>query len=149
MDKVKIAVCKVEGAEDLPLPRYMTSQSSGMDLLANIDRDVVLKPGEFKLIPSGIRIELPNGYEAQVRPRSGLAVKYGITVLNSPGTIDSDFRGEIKILIINHGNENFRIKRGDRIAQIIISKIARVEFIEKAKLDVTERNEGGFGHTGI
>lgn len=149
MDKVKVAVCKVEGAEDLPLPRYMTSQSSGMDLLANIDRDVVLKPGEFKLIPSGIRIELPNGYEAQVRPRSGLAVKYGITVLNSPGTIDSDFRGEIKILIINHGNENFRIKRGDRIAQIIISKIARVEFIEKAKLDVTERNEGGFGHTGI
>lgn len=149
MDKVIVAICKTKGAEDLPLPKYMTSQSSGMDLLANINKDIILQPGEFRLVPSGIKIELPTGYEAQVRPRSGLAVKYGVTVLNSPGTIDADFRGEIKVLLINHGDKNFKIKRGDRIAQIVVSKVARVEFYEKTKLNVTERNEGGFGHTGI
>lgn len=149
MDEVNVAICKVKGAEDLPFPKYMTSLAAGMDLAANVIKDTVLQPGEFKLIPSGIKIELPAGYEAQIRPRSGLAAKYGVTVLNSPGTIDADFRGEIKVLLINHGDEKFTIKRGERIAQIVISKVVKANIYEKSKLNITERNEGGFGHTGV
>lgn len=149
MNEVNVAICKVKGAEDLPFPKYMTPLAAGMDLVANINKDIVLQPGKFKLIPSGIRIELPEGYEAQVRPRSGLAAKYGVTVLNSPGTIDADFRGEIKVLLINHGDKNFTIKRGERIAQIIISRVAKANIYEKTKLNKTKRNEGGFGHTGV
>ena len=149
MDRpIKIAVTRVKGAEDIPMPQYMPEGAAGMDLAANVAKNTYLEPGEFKLIPCGIKIELPIGFEAQVRPRSGLAAKYGITVLNSPGTIDSDYRGEIKVILINHGKGKFEIKRGDRIAQLVISKVERVEIVQK-HLSETSRGEGGFGHTGV
>jgi len=145
---VKIYVSKVEGAEDIPLPRYMTEGAAGMDLAANVTENTYIEPGEFKVIPCGIKLEIPVGFEAQVRPRSGLAAKYGITVLNSPGTIDCDYRGEIKVILINHGKEKFEIKRGDRIAQLVISRVERAEIVQSG-LGETSRGEGGFGHTGI
>lgn len=120
-----------------------------MDLYADVDSEVVLKPGEIALIPTGIAIELPFGYEAQIRPRSGLAINHGITLLNTPGTIDSDYRGEIKIILVNLGKKEFTIKRGDRIAQMVISKYAKVEWEEVRELNSTKRGAGGFGHTGI
>ncbi|HHV19561.1 MAG TPA: dUTP diphosphatase [Thermoanaerobacterales bacterium] len=148
-NKIKIAICKTEGAEDLPLPQYMTCGSAGMDLAANVSEITYLEPGDFKVIPCGIKIQLPLGFEAQVRPRSGLAAKHGITLLNSPGTIDSDYRGEIKVVLINHSKQKFAIKRGDRIAQLVISKVVQAEIFQKRKLLETERGEGGFGHTGV
>lgn len=148
-NKIKIAICKTEGAEDLPLPQYMTCGSAGMDLAANVSEITYLEPGDFKVIPCGIKIQLPLGFEAQVRPRSGLAAKHGITLLNSPGTIDSDYRGEIKVVMINHSKQKFAIKRGDRIAQLVISKVVQAEIFQKRKLLETERGEGGFGHTGV
>ena len=135
--------------EGLNLPSYSSEGSSGMDLSAAIDCDVVLAPGERALIPTGIAISLPRGYEAQIRPRSGLALKNGIGLLNSPGTIDSDYRGEIQIILINLGQEPFVIKRGLRIAQIIVSQYVRATFKVVEELDVTIRNTGGFGHTGL
>jgi len=146
---IAINVCKVEGAEDLPMPRYMTTAAAGMDLFASIDNKLYIEPGEFMLIPCGIKVEIPANFEAQVRPRSGLAAKYGVTVLNSPGTIDADYRGEIKAILINHGRHKFEIKRGDRIAQLVISPIVRADIFEKKELGDTKRGEGGFGHTGI
>jgi dUTP pyrophosphatase len=147
MIKVKVKINKT--AEDLPLPRYMSGGSSGMDLYAAVDEDTVIDPGGFRLIPTGIHLQLPAGYEGQVRPRSGLAAKYGVTVLNTPGTIDSDYRGEIKIILINLGREPFVIKRGDRIAQLVISRYERVELVPAECLEDSERGTGGFGHTGI
>ena len=147
MIKVKVKINKT--AEDLPLPRYMSGGSSGMDLYAAVDEDIVRDPGGFRLIPTGIHLQLPAGYEGQVRPRSGLAAKYGVTVLNTPGTIDSDYRGEIKIILINLGREPFVIKRGDRIAQLVISRYERVELVPAECLEDSERGTGGFGHTGI
>ncbi len=132
-----------------PLPAYKTSLSAGMDLYSNIDNDIILNPGERLLVPTGLFISLPEGYEAQVRPRSGLAIKHGITVLNSPGTIDADYRGEIKVILINLSTEPFTIKDGDRIAQLVINKIETINWQEVEILDDTERGEGGFGHTGI
>lgn len=149
MDEIKIAVTRVKGAEDIDLPQYMTPQAAGMDLSANIFEDVVIEPGEYKVIPCGIKIQLPEGYEAQVRPRSGLALKYGVTLLNSPGTIDSDYRGEIKVIMINLGKEKFCVKRGDRIAQLVISGIVKGHLVERAELGETERGDKGFGHTGV
>lgn len=150
MDRViKISVCRVKGAEDIPLPQYMTEGASGMDLAANVKEITYLEPGEFKVIPCGIKLELPMGFEAQVRPRSGLAAKYGVTVLNSPGTIDSDYRGELKVILINHGKDKFGIKRGDRIAQLVISKVEKAEIVQTHHLFETLRGEGGFGHTGV
>lgn len=146
---IKIAVCRVNGAEDLPLPQYMTQGASGMDLTANVSEVTYLEPGEFKVIPCGIKLELPLGYEAQVRPRSGLAAKNGITLLNSPGTIDSDYRGEIKAVLINHSKVKFEIKRGDRIAQLVISEVVQAQICQNHNLLETERGEGGFGHTGV
>ncbi len=130
------------------LPAYETASSAGMDLRAFIDADVVLKPFERKLIPTGLYIELPDGYEAQIRPRSGLAIKSGITVLNSPGTIDADYRGEIKVILINLSQEDFTIKSGDRICQMVIAKHEKAEFVEVDEISETERGAGGFGHTG-
>ena len=127
---------------------YETEASAGMDLRADLSEDVVLKPLERAMIPTGLRIELPLGYEAQVRPRSGLAAKHGITVLNSPGTIDADYRGEIKVILVNLSNENFTIKHGERIAQMVIAKHKTATLIEVAELSQTQRGEGGFGHTG-
>lgn len=146
---IKVKVKRNKAVEDLPLPRYMSGGSSGMDLYAAVDEDIVIDPGGFRLIPTGIHLQLPAGYEGQVRPRSGLAAKYGVTVLNTPGTIDSDYRGEIKIILINLGREPFVIKRGDRIAQLVISRYERVELVPTECLEDSERGTGGFGHTGI
>lgn len=132
-----------------PLPAYATVQSAGMDLRANIDEPIVLKPLERRLIPTGLHIALPAGYEAQVRPRSGLALKKGITVLNSPGTIDADYRGEVGVLLINLSQEDFVVNDGERIAQMVIARHEQAEFTEVEVLDETERGEGGYGHTGV
>jgi dUTP pyrophosphatase len=147
--KVLIHIARVgESAKDLPLPRYATAHSAGMDISAAIDQDVVLKPGSTALIPTGFAIALPEGYEAQIRPRSGLAIKHGIGILNSPGTVDADYRGEVKIILSNYGKEDFVVRRGERIAQMVIAQHERAEWIESDKLDDTERGAGGFGHTG-
>ena len=132
-----------------PLPAYATEQSAGMDLRANIDSPIVLKPLERRLIPTGLYIALPPGYEAQVRPRSGLALKKGITVLNAPGTIDADYRGEVGVLLINLSDEAFTVNDGERIAQMVIARHETATFIEVEQLDETERGEGGYGHTGV
>lgn len=132
-----------------PLPQYATPQSAGMDLRANLEEPITLKPLERKLIPTGLHIALPAGYEAQVRPRSGLALKKGITVLNTPGTIDADYRGEIGVVLINLSQEEFVVNDGERIAQIVIARHENAEFIEVEILDETERGEGGYGHTGV
>ena len=132
-----------------PLPEYATSQSAGLDLRANIESPVTLKPLERRLIPTGLRIALPEGYEAQVRPRSGLALKHDITVLNTPGTIDADYRGELMVLLVNLSNEDFIINEGERIAQMIIAKYETVTWEPAEVLDETERGEGGYGHTGV
>ena len=131
-----------------PLPSYATEGSSGMDIRANLENPASLKPLERKLIPTGIFIELPEGFEAQVRPRSGLAVKQGITCLNTPGTIDQDYRGEIKIILINLSGEEQVIEPGDRIAQLVIQKVEKASWLNATEISVTERNQGGFGHTG-
>ncbi|MGB9720056.1 MAG: dUTP diphosphatase [bacterium] len=130
------------------IPKYQTPQSAGCDLYADIQRTVVLRPHDFCAIPTGIKIEIPAGYEAQVRPRSGLALKYGIGILNAPGTIDADYRGEIKVILFNFGRKGVRIKPGDRIAQMVIAKVIKAEFRKVRKLNRTERGSGGFGHTG-
>lgn len=132
-----------------PLPQYATPQSAGMDLRANLKEPITLKPLERRLIPTGLHIALPAGYEAQVRPRSGLALKKGITVLNSPGTIDADYRGEIGVLLINLSQDDFIVNDGERIAQMIIARHEQGEFVEVDVLDETERGEGGYGHTGV
>lgn len=132
-----------------PLPTYATAQSAGMDLRANIDEPVVLKPLQRRLIPTGLHIALPAGYEAQVRPRSGLAMKKGITVLNAPGTIDADYRGEVGVVLINLSEEDFVVNDGERIAQMVIARHETAEFVEVETLDETERGEGGYGHTGV
>jgi len=131
-----------------PLPEYATTLSAGMDIRANIDNPIVLKPLERKLIPTGLFIELPAGYEAQIRPRSGLAIKKGITVLNSPGTIDADYRGEVCIILVNLSSEDFEIVDGERICQMVIAEHAQAEWVEVEVLGDTERGAGGFGHTG-
>lgn len=130
------------------LPQYATSQSAGIDLRANLAEPVVLKPMERKLIPTGLFIELPEGYEAQIRPRSGLALKHGITVLNTPGTIDADYRGEIGVILINLSSEDFKIEHGERICQMVIARHEQAEWIQVEELNETERGAGGFGHTG-
>lgn len=140
---------KVVNAGRQPLPAYATSQSAGMDLRADIESPITLRPMERSLVPTGIRIELPQGYEAQVRPRSGLALKHGVTVLNTPGTIDSDYRGELKVLLVNLSGEDFVINAGERIAQMIIAKHETATWEEVEALDETERGEGGYGHTGV
>ncbi|MCI5930512.1 MAG: dUTP diphosphatase [Prevotella sp.] len=132
-----------------PLPAYATSQSAGMDLRANIESPITLHPMERTLVPTGIRIELPEGYEAQVRPRSGLALKHGITVLNTPGTIDSDYRGELKVLLVNLSNDDFVVNAGERVAQMVIARHETATWEEVEVLDETERGEGGYGHTGV
>ncbi len=131
-----------------PLPAYATPQSAGLDLRANIDSPVTLRPLERRLIPTGLSIALPDGYEAQVRPRSGLALKHGVTLLNTPGTIDADYRGEIGVILVNLSSEEFTVNDGDRIAQMVIARYERTEWEETDTLDETERGAGGFGHTG-
>jgi dUTP pyrophosphatase len=144
---VKIAVRRL--APDLPLPAYATPGSAGLDLLAAIDRDIILPPGGFAAIPTGIALALPSGYEAQVRPRSGLAVRHGVTVLNAPGTVDSDYRGEVSVILINHGKAEFTVSRGMKVAQLVVAPHVRAEWRETDTLDQTERAAGGFGSTGM
>ena len=132
-----------------PLPQYATPQNAGMDLRANLEEPIILRPLERRLIPTGLHIALPAGYEAQVRPRSGLALKKGITVLNSPGTIDADYRGEVGVLLINLSQEDFVVNDGERIAQMVIARHEQGEFVPVEVLDETERGEGGYGHTGV
>jgi dUTP pyrophosphatase len=145
---MKLAILRLPHAADLPLPTYATEGSAGLDLLAAVDAEIVLQPRERKLVPTGLSIALPLGYEAQVRPRSGLALNHGITLINSPGTIDSDYRGEIKCPMINHGDEPFRITRGMKIAQMIIARHEIAELEEVSELPASERGAGGFGSTG-
>lgn len=131
------------------MPKYETPQSAGMDLRANLDEDIVLHPLERVLVPTGLYIALPEGYEAQVRPRSGLALKHGITVLNTPGTVDADYRGELRVILINLSNDDFVVEDGERIAQMVITRCEQAELVEVEELDDTVRGKGGFGHTGV
>lgn len=148
MNSITVKIMKKPGCEDVPLPQYMSAAASGMDLYAAVEEPVVLECSEIKLIPTGIHIELPFGYEAQVRPRSGLALQHGLTLVNAPGTIDSDYRGEIGIILCNHGKVPFVVERGMRIAQLVIQPVLRVELIEVESLEKSQRGVGGFGHTG-
>lgn len=147
IDIVKMKV-KIINKSSHALPEYATEYSAGLDLRANIDEDITLNPLERKLIPTGLFIELPKGYEAQIRPRSGLALKHGLTVLNSPGTIDADYRGEIRVILVNLSNEPFVIKDGERICQMVVAAHAQIEWQETDSIEETERGAGGFGHTG-
>ena len=148
MKSIKICIKQKDGCEDLPLPKYATSGSSGMDLCADVEEEVAILPGEIKLISSGIYLSIPQGYEAEIRPRSGLALKHGVSLVNTPGTIDSDYRGLLSLIMINHGKDPFKIRRGDRIAQMVIKEVIRAEIEIKDSLDETVRSAGGFGHTG-
>lgn len=133
----------------IPLPKYMTLHSAGMDLYADLEHELVINPGDRALVPSGIAIEMPDGFEAQIRPRSGLALRHGIALVNSPGTIDADYRGEIGIILINHGNEPYPVRKGERIAQMVFAPFVRAELLEVSELAATDRGDGGFGHTGL
>jgi dUTP pyrophosphatase len=150
VDKVKVRITRVRPEEDsdLPLPEYMTPLSSGLDLRAAVREPVTIEPGRISLIPTGLAIALPPGFEAQIRPRSGMALKKGLTIINSPGTIDADYRGEIGLAAVNFGPEPVVIRRGDRIAQMILAKVWRADFELVDRLEDTDRGPGGFGHTG-
>lgn len=147
-DKIQVYIKQLEDAKDLKLPEYMTGGAAGVDLYANVKEEVVLAPGEYRLVPTGIAIELPYGYEAQIRGRSGLAAKHGVGLVNGLGTVDADYRGEIKVILINWGNYPFSVQRGDRIAQMVICPVPSVAFVETERLSETDRGAGGFGHTG-
>lgn len=143
---MKVEVVNLSSHE---LPKYSTNESAGLDLRAELQSPITLEPGQRSLIPTGLKIALPTGYEAQVRPRSGLAYKQGITVLNSPGTIDADYRGDVGVILINHGSESFTIENGERIAQLVIAKFVQIDWDEVLDLSSTHRGEGGFGSTGV
>lgn len=149
MDKVVLKVKRLEGNEDLPLPSYESEGSSGMDLRASVKEPLILQPGEIRLVPTGISVAVPSGFEAQIRPRSGLALRHGIGMVNAPGTIDSDYRGEVGIVLVNWGTDPFTVERGHRIAQMVINRVCRAELHEVEALDCTSRGAGGFGHTGV
>jgi dUTP pyrophosphatase len=149
METIRVKIKKSSGNDDIPLPDYMSPNASGMDLHAAVKEETVLSPGEIKLISTGVSVALPPGFEAQIRPRSGLALKHGVGILNTPGTIDADYRGEVGIILINMGKSPFVVKRGDRIAQMIINKIYQANLELSSDLPPSDRNEGGFGHTGI
>jgi dUTP pyrophosphatase len=146
---LKLEVRRLPGSEDLVLPGYETEGASGLDLRAAVREQITLYPGEIRLVPTGLAVSIPRGYEGQIRPRSGLALRYGIGMVNSPGTIDSDYRGEIGLIVVNWGREPFVIKRGDRIAQMVIAAVSRAEVVEVEDLESTPRGDGGFGHSGI
>lgn len=146
---MKILYRKFDNTKELQIPTYATPHSSGLDLCSSSKEPIEIPPNQYRLIPTNIVIELPSGYEAQVRPRSGLALNYGVTVLNSPGTIDSDYRGEIKVLLINFGEKPFTVNFGDRIAQLIVTKYEKVELVYSESLSTTERGSGGYGSTGL
>ena len=147
VEGLPVSICRLPGNEDLPLPSYMTAQAAGMDLTAAVREEATLLPGERRLIPTGIAVALPEGYEAQIRPRSGLALRHGVTLLNAPGTIDADYRGEIGIILINHGQCPFVVRRGERIAQMVVHRVCHVDWSVCEALPETERGAGGCGHT--
>ena len=147
MEKIQIHIQKIAGCEDIPFPKYMTEQSAGMDIFASVASDETIQPGERRKIPTGIAMALPDGYEAQIRPRSGLAIHNGVTLLNSPGTIDADYRGEIALIVINHGDAPFVVQRGMRLAQMVVQKVYQAQWVESTTLNETARGSGGFGHT--
>jgi dUTP pyrophosphatase len=151
MNEVPVEILRLPHGAGLPLPDYQTADAAGCDLLAAVPEDapMILPPGGRALVPTAIAIALPSGFEAQVRPRSGLAVKFGVTVLNAPGTVDADYRGEVKVPIINHGDDAFTITRGMRIAQLVIAPVTRAAFVEVRELSATARGAGGFGSTGV
>ncbi|HDH87728.1 MAG TPA: dUTP diphosphatase [Desulfobacteraceae bacterium] len=149
MDKVILKVKRLNNNKDLPLPSYQSGGSSGLDLCAAVNKEITLQPGDIKLIPTGLSVSLPEGYEAQIRPRSGLALRYGLGFVNAPGTIDADYRGEIGVIAINWGKKSLTIKRGDRIAQMVIHTVSRAIVEEVNELDSTDRGNGGFGHSGV
>lgn len=146
---MKVRIQRLPAARDLPLPSYASPGSSGFDLRAAIDGEVVLRPGERLLVPTGLVLEIPPGWEGQVRPRSGLALRHGIGVVNAPGTIDSDYRGEVGVILINLGEAPFELKRGDRVAQLVIAPVERIEWEEADSLEASGRGSGGFGSTGV
>ena len=146
-EEIRVSIQRLPGNEDIPFPRYMTVDAAGMDIFAAVTEDVSIASGEIRLIPTGIALELPRGFEAEIRPRSGLAIKHGITLVNSPGTIDADYRGEVGLIVINHGKKSFAVRRGDRIAQMVVHRVCRVMWQAKDQLATTARDTGGFGHT--
>lgn len=147
MEKISIPIQQFPGNEDLPFPRYMTEQAAGMDIFAAVVKETPLAPGERMLVPTGIAVAVPVGFEAEIRPRSGLALKHGLTLVNTPGTIDADYRGEVGVILINHGKEPFIVRRGERIAQMIVHRVCRVAWEPEKELAPTSRGGGGFGHT--
>jgi dUTP pyrophosphatase len=147
VEEIAVSIRRLPGTEDLPLPRYMTGQAAGMDLIAAVGEETTILPGERKLIPTGVTVAIPEGYEAEIRPRSGLALRHGVTLVNAPGTIDADYRGEVGVILINHGQAPFVVRRGDRIAQMVVHRICRVRWAVRGELFPTERGDGGFGHT--
>lgn len=149
VEVTQVRIYREPGCEDLALPEYATAAAAGVDLRAAVKEPVTLQPGERRLISTGLRMALPHGFEAQVRPRSGLAIRHGIGMVNSPGTVDADYRGVIQVILINLGQEPFTVERGDRIAQLVVAPVTRVAWQEVVSLDETERGEGGFGHTGV
>ncbi|MCF8084227.1 MAG: dUTP diphosphatase [Deltaproteobacteria bacterium] len=149
MDTISIKVKMLDKGKDLPMPAYASEGASGMDIRACVEAPVLLQPGETRLIPTGLTVSVPQGYEAQMRPRSGLALHHGIGMLNAPGTIDSDYRGEVGVILVNWGRNPFQVRRGDRIAQMVLSKVYRAEWREVEDLDETPRGMGGFGHSGV
>ncbi len=148
MSEIPVSIRQLPNGEGLPLPAYATAQSSGLDLAAALSEDIVIGPGEHAVVPTGVAIALPDGFEAQVRPRSGLAAKHAVTVLNSPGTIDTDYRGEIRVVLANHGAASFTVSRGMRIAQLVIAPVSRIIWNEVDALADSPRGDGGFGSTG-
>jgi dUTP pyrophosphatase len=147
IEEVRIDIRRLPGTDDLSLPCYMSGQAAGMDLLAALEADVAILPGERTLIPTGIAVALPEGFEAEIRPRSGLALRHGVTLVNAPGTIDADYRGEIGVILINHGRMPFIVRRGDRIAQMVVHRVCRVVWVPSGVLASTKRGDGGFGYT--
>jgi dUTP pyrophosphatase len=147
IEEIQVDIRRLPGNDDLSLPRYMTGHAAGMDLLAAVEEAVEILPGERRLIPTGVALALPEGYEAEIRPRSGLALRHGVTLVNAPGTIDADYRGEVGVILINHGRAPFTVRRGDRIAQMVVHRVCRVVWALKGALASTKRGDGGFGHT--
>ena len=149
MADITVQFTRRPGTDDVPLPRYMSEHASGMDVCAAVEAPVTLVPGDVRLVPTGLTMAIPPGYEVQVRPRSGLALKHGLTVVNAPGTIDADYRGEVGIILGNVGREPFTVERGMRIAQLVVQSVVRAELVQRDTLDDTARSSGGFGHTGV
>lgn len=149
MDTISVKIKRLDPCKDIPVPSYASEGASGMDIRACVQTPVILQPGGIRLIPTGLAVAVPRGYEVQIRPRSGLALKHGIGMVNAPGTIDSDYRGEVRIILVNWGNNPFEVKKGDRIAQMVLSKVYQAQWMQVEALDDTSRGAGGFGHSGV